>query len=195
MNVPPPPDLSLPTRPGLSADIAFLRAAYPQPTWRAHGNFGELAAFWLQVHDGLRQQGEALRHVTTAFREGTSDADGFSRQFVPQFNHFLQHLTGHHQIEDAAYFPRFRALDRRMVAGFDLLEHDHQLIHEALLGSVDSARALLAALPGAIDARRRAADLHAETTDRLHTLLARHLADEEELVIPAMLEHGERSVG
>jgi hemerythrin-like domain-containing protein len=192
-----PPDLSLPTRAGLSADIAFLRAAYPQPTWRTHRNFGELAAFWLQVHDSLREQSDALRQAMTAFREGRHDAgaDSFSRQFVSRFNHFLQHLTGHHQIEDAAYFPRFRTLDPRMVVGFELLEHDHALIHETLLGAVASARALLAALPGAVDARRRAADLHAETANRLHTLLARHLADEEDLVIPAMLEHGERSIG
>jgi hemerythrin-like domain-containing protein len=190
-----PPNQSLPDRPGLSSDIAYLRAAYPQPTWRTHGNFGELAAFWLQVHESLREQGAALQQVLAGFREGRSDAATFQRLFVPRLNHFLQHLNGHHQIEDAAYFPKFRALDPRMTPGFDLLEHDHAIIHDALTASVDTARALLAALSGADDTRRSATDRHAGAAGRLHTLLARHLSDEEELVIPAMLEHGERSVG
>jgi Hemerythrin HHE cation binding domain len=191
----PPPALQLPDRAGLPADIAFLRDTHPQPTWRTHRNFGELTAFWLQVHDSLREQGGALQQVVAAFQENPSDAPAFQQLFVPRLNHFLQHLGGHHQIEDAAYFPKFRALDPRMVAGFDLLENDHEIIHAALLASVDSARALLAALPANLDARRRAADLHADAAGRLHTLLLRHLSDEEELVIPAMLEHGERSVG
>lgn len=82
-----------------------------------------------------------------------------------------------------------------MAAGFDLLESDHVIIHDALTASIDTARALLAALPGDDATRQRATDDHADAADRLHLLLDRHLADEEELVIPAMLEHGERSVG
>ncbi len=190
-----PPDLLLPARTGLPADIAYLRATWPAPTWHGHGNFGELAAFWLQVHASLREQGEALAQVMAAFRERRTDPQSFQRLFVPRLNHFLQHLNGHHQIEDAAYFPKFRALDPRMVAGFDLLGSDHVIIHEALTGSIDTARRLLAALPGDDDARRRATNDHAAAADRLRALLDRHLADEEELVIPAMLEHGERSVG
>uniref|UniRef100_UPI0035CC7774 hemerythrin domain-containing protein n=1 Tax=uncultured Sphingomonas sp. TaxID=158754 RepID=UPI0035CC7774 len=187
--------LLLPDRVGIPDAIAYLRAAYPAPQWRAHRNYGELTAFWLHVHASLRTQGAQLRQTTDMFRDGQIDADGFQRAFVPRFNHFLQHLTGHHQIEDHAYFPKFRALDARMVAGFDLLENDHEIIHAALLATVEQARALLAALPQAGDARRRAADVYAATSARLSDLLSRHLADEEDLVIPAMLEHGERSVG
>ncbi|MEG3143238.1 hemerythrin domain-containing protein [Sphingomonas sp. RT2P30] len=190
-----PPDLLLPDRTGLPAEIAYLRAAWPAPTWRGHDNFGELAAFWLRIHANLQEQGEALQRIVSSFRERRADAESFQRLFVPRLNHFLQHLNGHHQIEDAAYFPKFRALDPRMVAGFDLLESDHAIIHDALTASIDTARALLAALPGDDDTRRRATDRHAAAADRLHALLGRHLADEEELVIPAMLEHGERSVG
>jgi hypothetical protein len=185
-----PPDLLLPDRAGLPDEIAYLRAAYPAPQWRAHRNYGELTAFWLQVHASLRDKGGQLQRTTEAFRDGRLDVDGFQRAFVPRFNQFLQHLTGHHQIEDHAYFPKFRALDPRMVAGFDLLEHDHAIIHETLLASVEQARALLAALGDP-----RARDAYAATSARLLGLLTRHLADEEELVIPAMLEHGERSVG
>ena len=129
-----------------------------------------------------------------AFREGRQDVATFQRSFVRRLNHFLKHLNGHHQIEDSAYFPRFRALDPRMVAGFDLLENDHELIHQRLLDTVDSARGLLGALDKAEDARRSAADAYARRSEDLLKLLLQHLSDEEDLVIPAILEHGERRV-
>lgn len=134
-------------RSGLPGTIAYLRDTYPAPTWREHRNFGELAAFWLQVHASLRDQGNQLQQITQAFRDGTLEANAFQQAFVPRFNQFLQHLEGHHQIEDAAYFPKFRALDPRMQHGFDLLESDHHLIHGAVLTSLDAARQLVIALP------------------------------------------------
>ncbi len=189
-----PSEWPLAKRDGLPADIAYLRATYPVPTWRAHRNFGELSAFWLQVHASLRDHGGQLQRTTRAFREGQLDAGGFQRFFVPHLNQFLQHLNAHHQIEDSAYFPKFRALDRRMEVGFDLLEADHAAIHDALLASAEAARSLLGAVARDDDTRRRAADAYATGADALLALLLRHLADEEDLVIPAMLEHGERSV-
>ncbi|WP_332306624.1 hemerythrin domain-containing protein [Sphingomonas sp. PAMC 26617] len=130
-----------------------------------------------------------------AFREGVLDAPTFQQAFVPRFNHFLQHLEGHHGIEDSLYFPKFRALDPRMERGFDVLESDHELIHSALIGALDGARDLVAALPRGAASVQDASNRYADATDRLMALLARHLADEEDLVIPAMLQHGERSVG
>lgn len=186
--------LHLADRPGLPDEVAYLRRVHPKPQWPRHANYGQMSAFWLQVHDSLRGHGAQLARTTADFREGRQGAADFQRAFVPQINQFLQHLNAHHQIEDTAYFPKFRALDPRMVAGFDLLEADHHQIHEALLASVESARALLAALAASDDAARQAADGYAQASDRLLALLVRHLADEEDLVIPAMLEHGERSV-
>ncbi len=186
--------LSLTVRTGLPAEVAYLRESYPRPLWRGHANYGQLADFWLQVHGSLREYGKALEEITEAFREGRSDATLFQQAFVPRMNQFLQHLMGHHQIEDQAYFPKFRALDPRMAVGFELLENDHVLIHERLLGSVDSARGLMAALSQDADARRRAADAYASVSRDLLALLLRHLEDEEELVIPGMLQHGERSL-
>ena len=187
--------LPLATRPGLPDDIAYLRATYPQPLWRDHANFGEMAAFWLSVHDSLRGHGGQLAQATQAFRDRQWPAADFQRFFVPNLNQYLQHLNGHHQIEDSAYFPRFRALAPRMVAGFDLLESDHAVIHDRLLATVNSARGLLQALAGADDdAQSHALDAYAAASGDLLTLLTRHLADEEDLVIPAILAHGERSI-
>lgn len=191
-----PADLQLPTRRGLPDDIAYLRGAYPRPLWRDHANYGELADFWLHMHDSLRGQGAQLKQATDAFAQGRWPVGAnFPSVFVPGFNQFLGHLNGHHQIEDSAYFPKFRALDPRMAAGFAILEADHGLIHEQIVASVDAARALLEAVAQGGDAQRYAADAYSAAADRLLDLLGRHLADEEELVIPGMLEHGERSLG
>ena len=81
-----------------------------------------------------------------------------------------------------------------MQRGFDLLEADHHAIHDALETTVNSARGLLAMLDRP-NRDGRAADEHAAHAGALTALLLRHLADEEDLVIPAMLEHGERRVG
>lgn len=187
-----PSDLHLADRNGLTDEVAYLRAAFPKPRWQAHANYGELADFWLQVHNSLRAHGGQLQQLTHGFRDGRHGPADFQRAFVPGINQFLQHLNAHHQIEDDAYFPKFRALDPRMIAGFDLLAADHHVIHEAIGASVDSARGMLAAMAQDPDAQRRATDAYAAASDRLLDLLLRHLADEEDLVIPAMLEHGER---
>lgn len=186
-------DDQLATRAGLSDAVAWLRADYPSDAWRADRNFGQLADFWLHIHATLRTEGGHVAAATQAFREGRTDAAGFQRTFVHRINQFLQHLTAHHTIEDQAYFPKFRTLDDRMVAGFDLLERDHAVIHDALETSVGSARAMLTALGGDRDGARRAVDTHAADHDWLVTLLARHLADEEDLVVPALLRFGEHS--
>lgn len=188
-----PENLELSNRGALPPQVAFLRERYPKSQWRAHGNYGELTAFWLQVHDGLRAQGRALQQATYDFREGRwKGLVDFQRGFMPQLRHYLQHLEGHHHIEDAHYFPRFRALDRRLHFGFDLLENDHEIIHGSLLTTAESARSFMQALPGAADAGSYAVDRYIDDADRLLTLLNQHLADEEDLVIPALLEHTER---
>ncbi|MEP9402239.1 hemerythrin domain-containing protein [Sphingomonas sp. VNH70] len=184
----------LATRVGIGDDIAYLRPAHPQPGWRAHANFGQLADFWLHVHASLKGEAAAVAATLAALRAGRLDPAGFQRRFVGELNRFLQHLDAHHRIEDQAYFPKFRALDPRMARGFDLLDADHHAIHAALVANADAARTLLAALHGS-DAVDRAADGYAAQSDALLAMLTRHLADEEDLVIPAMLEHGERVLG
>lgn len=117
-----PKSLELGTRQGLADEIAYLRPHYPASAWRFHANFGELANFWLHVHSTLRSEGSEVLGVVDAFRGDKIDGAELQKAFVPRLNAFLQHLHQHHRIEDYAYFPKFRQLDNRLVAGFDLLE-------------------------------------------------------------------------
>lgn len=185
--------LGLGDRTGLPGSIAYLREAHPQGGWRSHGNYGQLAAFWLGVHAGLRDEGARIQSLLRDLQSDVVGDEAFRRTFVPLLNDHLSHLDGHHRIEDQLYFPKFRALDERMVAGFDLLERDHALIHHHLERSVEGARRLLKAL-GHRKARRGVAADFADRSSTLLDLLDRHLSDEEELIIPAILEHGERAI-
>ena len=112
-------------RQALSDAVAHLRPSYPRDAWNRHPNFGELSRFWLHVHDSLRRQGQQLEQLTERFREGHVGAHDYGPMLASGLNHFLGHLNGHHQIEDRHYFPKFRALDARMLPGFELLEQDH----------------------------------------------------------------------
>jgi len=189
------PELLLPNRIGkLPDDIAFLRAKYPRETWDAHRNFGQTARFWLQMHDMFRELGGLLQSATAQFREGQLAPDAFHRFFAPRLRYFLTHLDGHHNVEDYNYFPLFRSHDKRLIVGFDLLEGDHEVIHEQLAISADTGQKFIEALHQEGDARRFAADAYADNADRLLAWLLRHLDDEEDLVMPSILEHSEAAL-
>ena len=79
--------------------------------------------------------------------------------------------------------------------GFDILEKDHVVIHDAMNRMADSANAFMQTAADDNDKMRRAGDAYADISDRLMRMLARHLGDEEELVIPLILDRGEEGLG
>jgi len=189
------PKLYLPHRTGkLPADIAYLREKYPRETWDTHRNYGEHARFWLRVHGMFRELGGMLKSATHQFREGEVTPAEFHRYFAPRLDYFLGHLEGHHNIEDYQAFPLFRSVDKRLIVGMDLLEEDHGVIHELLVKSGETGRHLIAALKGDADAQRFALDVYAGHSDKILDWLLRHLDDEEDLVIPSILEHTEEDI-
>jgi hemerythrin-like domain-containing protein len=186
--------LDLQSRAGWPPELRVLLEKYPREVWTGHQNLGELAQFWLDRHQSFRDLGASLRQATGDFREGKLAPDAFRRLFAPHLQFFLESLHGHHQIEDFQFFPLFRAAESRLVKGFDVLERDHEAIHAEIMQTVDSANGLLKALESDDDARRAATDLYADTTERLLKFLVRHLGDEEDLIMPVILDQGERKL-
>ncbi len=186
--------LKLESRAGWPDELRFLIEQYPREVWHGHQNLGEMARFWLDRHNGFRRLGAALRKATADFREGALEPDPFRRFFAPRLQLLLQSLEGHHQIEDHHYFPVFRAAEARLLRGFDVLEQDHDAIHETIMRVVGSANDLLRAIDGSADALRKASDRYADDSDRLVQSLHRHLDDEEDLIVPVILDQGERKL-
>ena len=82
-----------------------------------------------------------------------------------------------------------------MKHGFDLLDSDHHVIHDALERNAESGTAFLQALQADGDQVRFAADAYARENEALLAMLLRHLDDEEDLIIPLILDRSEEGLG
>ena len=187
--------LDLDTRKGWPPELRLLIDSYPREVWMDHANLGPMARFWLQIHDGFRDLGGSLAAATTEFREGRLSAEEFKPWLAPRLQTMLTHLHGHHQIEDHQFFPLFSAAEPRLVRGFSVLELDHELIHATIVELVGSANAFLQTGESDRDAVRRAGDRYADANDLLLRKLKRHLEDEEDLIIPLILDRTEGELG
>jgi hypothetical protein len=181
-------------RAGLPDDLRFLAEKYPREDWQAHANIHGMANMWLERHDMFRQLGGILTTAIGDYREGRRTAPDFARFFAPRLNFLLGHLDGHHNVEDQHYFPVFARAETRLKRGFEILDRDHHAIHEALEQNAETADAFLSALQENEDRQRFAADDYAGANHRLVAMLTRHLADEEDLIIPLILDRGDRAL-
>ena len=189
------PSLALDTRTCWPADLRLLADRYPREVWEGHANLGSMAQFWLQRHDMFREIAGALTDATAAFRDGTATAEDFRAWFPPRLQFFLQQLNAHHQVEDLHYFPIFRVADDRLTRGFDVLEGDHHQIHADMARTAETANALLRALQEGGDPMRRCGDNYADASGTLLKGLVRHLDDEEDLIVPLILDRSEEKLG
>lgn len=188
-------DLDLDTRTGWPNELCIFLDRYPREGWLSHRNFGERMRFWMGVHGGFRELGGALGSATAGFREGEVSPDRFRQWFVPRLNYLLSHLHSHHQIEDFDYFPVLSEAEPRLAKGFDVLENDHEAIHETIAALAEAANAFVVVERGNRDQLLASGERYADASDRLIGQLMRHLDDEEDLIVPLVLDRGEEPLG
>ncbi len=191
--------LALARRSGWPDDLRVLLARFPREQWEGHANLGEMARFWLSRHAMFRELSAMIEDIARKFNAGQMPAAEFPRQLVPRLQFLLSQLGVHHQIEDLHYFPIFRAADDRLARGFDVLEGDHHAIHADMAQTAETANALLRALSantaGNGDALKRCGDDYAIASGALIKGLIRHLDDEEDLIVPLILDRSEEALG
>jgi hypothetical protein len=187
--------LDIDQRTGWPEELRIFLDRYPRDVWPGHVNLGAMARFWLQIHDGFRAAGDELQSAATGFREGFVTPDRFRSWFAPRLQRLLIHLNGHHQIEDFQFFPLFSAAEPRLVKGFEVLENDHEVIHAAMDRLVENANGFMTAPADDRDRMRFTGDVYLESSEALIKLLGRHLGDEEDLIIPLILDRSEGALG
>ena len=186
----PDDPLALASRAGLPTEFLYLRDAFPRERWTM-GGLHPTARRWLHMHGGFRAHQAEMAAMVEAWRADTLDVQTLHRALIPTLQQFLRHLDGHHRIESGHYFPALQQLEPRIAAGIDLLDRDHDAIHAHIEAMVETGRALHQAVtggaPDAADRVERLADVLALAGPQL----ARHLDDEEEIVIPLIALRGD----
>ncbi|NQW15199.1 MAG: hemerythrin domain-containing protein [Rhodobacter sp.] len=177
----------LTTRTGLPEHLRVLAELYPRTGWESHGNFNDLTRFWLDRHLMFRDVIAKLQTETMGFLDQPTDRYGAILQRYTGF--FLNQLHSHHGIEDQHYFPALIALDARIAPGFELLDGDHKALDGHINGLAERTNAVLAALNQG-QAAKTEADALLTAQQAFERFLNRHLSDEEELVVPLILEYG-----
>ncbi len=181
-------DLDLDTRARLPDALRVLVEQYPREGWERHPNFTELTRFWLDMHLGFRRMQGVLVAETEGFLDRSREPQGYARGLVRVAGQYLNGLHGHHNIEDHHYFPMLKALDARIGWGFDLLDADHQAMDGAINGLAEATNAVLAAVRDATPAEAAAEVLRLRLAG-FGRMIDRHLIDEEELVVPVILDN------
>ena len=168
-------------------DVLLKR--HPREGWAANGSLD--VAFWLEVHRRFRHECTALEGFAGDYRQQRLRVRDLAIVAAPRLAGLLTDLRGHHQVEDFHYFPVFRRLAPRLTSGIDVLEHDHAELDRDALAARNALRELRAAIADseAGPTATLAAQQFVTAASRLCLQIGRHLNDEEDLVVPLLLEH------
>ncbi len=187
--------LSLENRTALPDGLAFLLPEYPRDVWDAHPNRGPWSEFWLQRHDMFRGFSVALSDACARLADRNIEAKAFHQWFVPRVNFFFGEIDTHHKVEEYHYFPALAKADAKMARGIELLEGDHRTIHDLLMAAHGSVVALDTAIRAKPEDIASAAPLAGDGLAALGGGLGCHLNDEEDLIIPLILDRSEPALG
>jgi len=176
------PDLRHRTK--LPDEWLYLARKFPRERW-AELSAHSTAAHWLGMHEGFRLGQRHLSDLGRAWREQKIEFERFRARFVSGLGQYLHGMQVHHRVESTAYFPQFQAIEPRLSRGFDLLETDHHEIDRILIQFAEAGRALRA-VDFASDDARGTAESVIGIVEGSSVPIARHLLDEEDLVIPLL---------
>jgi hypothetical protein len=169
--------------------LRVLLENYPRARWENHRNFDGLTRFWLDRHLMFRRALAQWQDDTRGFLDKGRNARAHGQMTARIGGFLINELHGHHQIEDAHYFPTLAAAEKRLAHGFELLDADHHALDSQLADLTDAANTHLRSLQDRNADATASAGAMLARLDGFERFLDRHLVDEEELVVPVILHH------
>jgi Hemerythrin HHE cation binding domain len=175
-------------RPEWRAALRALLERHPRKTWSAQRS-GE-AAFWLEIHARFRHDCIVIEGLAADARAGRLGPRELVAIAGARLTTLVADLEGHHRIEDHHYFPVFRRVDARLASGFDALEADHRQLSHRLRHAYRALDRLRTAIwtEAAADEIALAVERFSAAAIDLGRTVCRHLDDEEDLVVPLLIE-------
>lgn len=183
------PNYDVTTREKLPPAIVKTLLESIREDWPKHPRYNGMANFWLNIHRNLLHGSVQLADGFEAMLETPPSEiqDALNAQKLKGLgDHVISHLHHHHQIEDHNYFPQFIQLYPNMERAINLLDADHKVLEQALH---DTQQGLAELTSDKLIDRDVVAQV-AKGSRALEKIITRHLWDEEEIIIPILLEHG-----
>lgn len=173
----------------LPDDMRTLLRDYPREAWPDHPNFAASIQNWMGAHQMFRQLAGITQKETERFLDNTRDAEDYAGRLAYYGNQLVRNLHGHHGWEDRSFFPELANADARFEHGLDTLENDHLQLDNVLDRFTRQANRVVKLIQlDEYQARSEAGKVH-DLSQEIGGFLNRHLADEEDLVVPIILHH------
>jgi len=172
-------------RTGLDVSLRAELIGLPRETWRTHANYAGQAEHWQQIHGAMLANSAHVTRALAAIAEGRvgqAQMPELSAQIRETAAHFTEHAHHHHRLEDHHIFPGFVRARPALARPLALLDADHLVLD----ASIQAFERALRDFPDDT-APASAFDRLAETAGRVDRIMQRHIADEEEIVIPTVL--------
>lgn len=177
-------DLALRTRKGLPDALRVLVAEYPRISWEHNPGLNDLIRFLLDRHLMSRRIVSEMKTAAQQMPDAKLTRLKFTSRLSRYGGMFVQGLHEHHTIEGTYYFPKLAQHDKRIEAGFDILDKDLHEIDAHLNTFVENANAWLNAHDNLTTMHKYTEKFEADLA-QLERLRDRHLNDEEKLIVPS----------
>lgn len=188
--------LRLGVRNGLPDDLLFLARKHPRDGWTGQPGLAGTGEFWLANHDFFRSITGGIATLLDQMRETGEMTFESTPALNQHIGRLLSGLDGHHNVEDHHYFPAFQRAEPRLRRAFEILDADHDVIHQSIdelaATAQDSLRRLGHAEGVMTSDQKFAVEALAGMTGRFRPIMSEHLADEEDIVIPLILERARK---
>lgn len=161
--------------------------------WPQHKRFAGEAEFWMQVHKALLGAAAELPDRCASLLLLADDPTARKKhltQLSQLGGQLIHHAHTHHHVEDHHFFPVFQRAFPKLNHHLELLDGDHKILTQSL----DQLESALSTLPAV---KADASNLSLvmlkgeellRAANRVNNLFKRHIADEEEICIPAILQ-------
>ncbi len=163
----------------LECEWLFLHEQTPPAKWH---QLRGIAATWLGMHQSLRRGQCEIDYLGREYLNHRLEWAEYHHRLLHAANLHYGHLHGHHRLEDAHYFPQMRRHEPRLNRGFDVLDNDHHHIESQL----NAIQVLLNELRHSESPNYALVERLAKAAQNCGEEMYRHLADEEDLVIPIL---------
>lgn len=168
--------------------MQVLLTDYPRGSWQAHAHFSRCDIdSWMGAHRSFKRVANSLQTQTELCLDDAVSTDNLVRTLRQYGGSLVNSLHGHHSWEDSFLFPDLMKKESRIQHGLDMLESDHvqldKLLNQLVQSTNDAARC---AESNETVSRDAVGELQ-QHTEALGKLLTRHLSDEEDLIVPVVL--------